>query len=41
MVCPHCLKSVVGVVDVSIPPGKKVEHMGIKIELVGQTGMSS
>ena len=26
--------------DVSIPPGKKVEHMGIKIELVGQTGMS-
>lgn len=30
--------NVAGVVDISLPPGKKVEHQGIRIELIGQTG---
>jgi vacuolar protein sorting-associated protein 26 len=30
--------SVSGVVDISLPPGKKIEHQGIRIELIGQTG---
>lgn len=31
-------QSVNGVVEVQVPPGKKVEHLGIKIELVGTIG---
>ncbi len=27
-----------GVVDISIPPGKKVDHQGVRIEMIGQTG---
>ena len=27
-----------GVVDISMPPGKKIEHQGIRIEMIGQTG---
>jgi len=30
--------TVSGVVDISVPSGKKVEHQGIRIELIGQTG---
>lgn len=26
-----------GVVDISVPPGKKIEHQGIRIEMIGQT----
>ena len=29
---------VAGVVDISVPPGKKIEHQGIRIEMIGQTG---
>jgi vacuolar protein sorting-associated protein 26 len=28
-----------GVVDISVPPGKKIDHQGIRIEMIGQTGM--
>lgn len=28
-----------GVVDISVPPGKKIEHQGVRIEMIGQTGM--
>ena len=31
-------ENVAGVVDISVPPGKKVEHQGIRIEMIGQTG---
>ena len=27
-----------GVVDISVPPGKKIDHQGIRIEMIGQTG---
>ena len=27
-----------GVVDVGVPSGKKIEHQGIRIEMIGQTG---
>lgn len=26
-----------GVVDISVPPGKKIEHQGVRIEMIGQT----
>jgi len=28
----------VGIAEIVVPPGKKVEHLGIKIELIGQIG---
>ena len=28
----------VGVAEIVVPPGKKVEHLGVKIELIGQIG---
>lgn len=31
-------ENVCGVVDISVPPGKKIEHQGIRIEMIGQTG---
>lgn len=31
-------ENVCGVVDVTVPTGKKVEHQGIRIEMIGQTG---
>lgn len=31
-------ETVTGVVDITLPPGKKVEHQGIRVELIGQTG---
>lgn len=31
-------ENVSGVVDVAVPAGKKIEHQGIRIELIGQTG---
>ncbi|RYH32248.1 hypothetical protein EON65_00945 [archaeon] len=31
-------ENISGVVDISVPPGKKVEHQGIRVELIGQTG---
>lgn len=30
-------ENVSGVVDISLPPGKKIEHQGIRIEMIGQT----
>eukprot|EP01031_Cornospumella_fuschlensis_P009178 gene9178-11277_t len=30
-------ENISGVVDISVPPGKKVEHQGIRVELIGQT----
>lgn len=27
-----------GVVDIAVPPGKKIEHQGVRIEMIGQTG---
>lgn len=32
-------ESVSGVIDITLPPGKKIEHQGIRVEMVGQTGM--
>ena len=32
-------ENVSGVVDISIPAGKKVDHQGVRIEMIGQTGM--
>ena len=29
---------VTGTADIVIVPGKKVEHLGVKIELIGQIG---
>lgn len=29
-------ESVSGTVEISIPPGKKIEHLGVKIEMIGQ-----
>lgn len=31
-------ENISGTVEVSIPLGKKVEHFGIKIEMIGQIG---
>ena len=33
-------ENVSGTVDISVPPGKKIEHQGIRIEMIGQTGMN-
>lgn len=33
-----CLQTVRGVVQVAVPGGKRVEHLGIKVELIGQIG---
>ena len=30
-----------GTVELSVPPGKKVEHLGVKIELIGQIELNS
>eukprot|EP01038_Epipyxis_sp_PR26KG_P006696 gene6696-9185_t len=30
-------ESVSGVVDIDVPPGKKIEHLGVRIEMIGQT----
>ena len=30
-----------GTVEVVLPPGKNVDHLGIKIEMIGQIGESS
>mmetsp|Transcript_43079 Transcript_43079/g.31455 ORF Transcript_43079/g.31455 Transcript_43079/m.31455 type:complete len:329 (-) Transcript_43079:7-993(-) len=30
-------ENVSGTVDISVPPGKKVEHQGVRIEMIGQT----
>ncbi len=27
-----------GVIDISVPAGKKIDHQGIRIEMIGQTG---
>ena len=32
------LEPVVGNVEIALPSGKKLEHLGVKIELVGQIG---
>ena len=34
-------ENISGVVDVQVPAGKKIEHQGIRIEMIGQTGKSS
>lgn len=34
-------ENVSGVVDISVPAGKKIEHQGIRIEMIGQTGNNS
>jgi vacuolar protein sorting-associated protein 26 len=34
-------ENVAGTVEIAIPPGKKVEHQGIRIEMIGQTGKQS
>jgi vacuolar protein sorting-associated protein 26 len=34
-------ENVAGVIDISVPPGKKIEHQGIRIEMIGQTGKLS
>jgi vacuolar protein sorting-associated protein 26 len=31
-------ENISGVVDVAVPAGKKIEHQGIRIEMIGQTG---
>jgi hypothetical protein len=31
-------ENISGVVDISVPAGKKIEHQGIRIEMIGQTG---
>ena len=33
-------ENISGVVDVQVPAGKKIEHQGIRIEMIGQTGKS-
>ncbi len=33
-------ESVSGSVDILVPPGKKIDHMGIKIEMIGHIGTS-
>ncbi len=35
------LKSIAGLVEVRLEPGKKIEHLGVKIELLGQIGLIS
>jgi hypothetical protein len=30
-----------GMVDIRVEPGKRIEHLGIKIELLGQTGKTT
>lgn len=32
-------ENVSGVIDISIPAGKKIEHQGIRVEMIGQTGI--
>jgi hypothetical protein len=34
----HSPQAVSGTVEVRVEPGKKIDHLGIKIELLGQTG---
>lgn len=34
-------ENVSGTVDISVPPGKKIEHQGVRIEMIGQTGVSN
>jgi vacuolar protein sorting-associated protein 26 len=34
-------ENVSGVVDVQVPPGKKIDHQGIRIEMIGSTGKQS
>jgi Vacuolar protein sorting-associated protein 26 len=34
-----CVQPVSGVVTVLVAPGKRVEHLGIKVEMIGQIGM--
>lgn len=31
-------ENICGSVDISMPPGKKIEHQGVRIEMIGQTG---
>ena len=31
-------ESIVGTVEISVPSGKRVDHLGIKIEMIGQIG---
>lgn len=40
MILPLSMRhqSLSGIVEVQLSPGKKLEHMGIKIELVGTIG---
>jgi len=32
-------ENICGSVDISMPPGKKIEHQGVRIEMIGQTGL--
>jgi hypothetical protein len=32
------VQSLNGVVEVAVPSGKKIEHLGVKIEMIGQIG---
>lgn len=34
-------ENVAGIVEISVPQGKKIEHSGIRIEMIGQTGKTS
>jgi Vacuolar protein sorting-associated protein 26 len=34
-----CVQPVSGVVTVLVAPGKRVEHLGIKVEMIGQIGI--
>lgn len=31
-------ENISGAIDISVPPGKKIEHQGIRVEMIGQTG---
>lgn len=34
-------EAVSGIVEVVLPPGRTIDHLGIKIEMIGQIGESS
>jgi len=35
------LEAIYGTVEIFVPPGKKIEHLGIKVEMIGQIGPST
>ena len=34
----HCEEPVRGVVVIDVPPGRSLDHLGIKVEMIGQIG---